>query len=209
MSELLVYAPPKSAAFGHEARTRDPKTAWSLTERFLSAHTVPTLRKDVRFECWAPNDWTDTEVANASLETARANFGRERDDSHTVRHWALAPEQLQTALDLFFACDRWRQQDMGPIVVNICYDFYWRIFADAPVRKSRLGVTFNRQRVFLRPSFVFPFPWDSREYVDWLDVITASAPFRFRDEYFKRAIPTKSGDDYRVLKLLKGWRTAA
>jgi hypothetical protein len=164
------------------------------------------LRHNIGFQCWAPNDWTDADVANASLDCARESFGKEIDDAYTVRQWKLVPQQLPKALDLFFTCSQWPQQKMGPVILNICYDFHWRAFENDSVNKSILGVTFNSQKIFLQPTFVFPFAWNAREHLDWLNQIMTNSPFRFRDQYFKRNMPAKIGTGYRTVKLPKDWR---
>ena len=209
MSEILTYTPPKSAAFGHDARIRDPKKAWSLAEQFLSVHTVATLRQDVKFQCWAPNEWTDAEAANSCLEAARASFGNEPDDTHTIREWILGKDQIPRAIELLFECSKLPPKNAGRVSLDLCHDFIWREFPKESVDPSFLGIFFSNTKIFLQPYFLFPIAWDDREYAHWLEQITDSAPFRFRDQYFKRGIPTKRDHHYRFLNLPKGWRAAA
>ena len=209
MSEILIYTPPKSAAFGHDARIRDPKKAWSFTEQFLSVHTVASLRQNIKFQCWVQNDGLGADAACSSLKAARASFGNESDNSHTIREWNLEQDNFPRALELLFEFGHVPPEKSGYVSLDLCYDFTWREFPGSQVDPSFLGIIFNGKRIFLQPYFLFPIAWDAREYARWLDQITDSAPFRFRDQYFKRGIPTKRDHHYRVLKLPKGWRAAA
>ena len=155
--------------------------------------------------CWTPNKWTERNVAENALAEALARLGPGSDE---CEQWLLPPDQLAAALELFFFCEKWPRQEMGPIDVSFHFDILWREFPAFTSPQSTLGLYFRAQRLFLQPTFVFPFRWDTSVHMAWLKEVAMTAPFRFRESCFKRGVLTKSGG-YRSAKIPAGWWTAA
>lgn len=205
MSELLAYRPPKSAGFGHKSNARDAADAWQETQSFLSLHCIVDAPSIIEVLCWAPSKRTERQIAEQALREARARLGPE---SGAGAQWFLEPDKLAAALELFFFCEQWPRQQLGPIEVSFLLKLRWREFPDLNKPQSTLGLRFGAQGLFLQPTFVFPFSWDSLDQRAWLEGAAMTAPFRFREEYFKRGVPTKSGG-YRSAKIPEGWWKAA
>lgn len=216
--ERVIYHPPKSVAFGHQARKRDPRLAWSMTKSFLEAFT------DYRFgfgdlQVHLPGEWTSEAAATASLTRARDLLGPE-DPRYQAKMWRFSDEgQLPSVLELALDNDKWPNETIPPVALHFFYTFVWRDLTILPAgsahqhddqtwhaNDSNLGISLNRGPLFLQPTFVFPFPWDSPEFAEFLAQIEPAAPFRFRDQYFKRLLPSKKGGDLRSVNLKKGWR---
>ncbi|AXK71257.1 hypothetical protein DWG18_02430 [Lysobacter sp. TY2-98] len=90
------------------------------------------------------------------------------------------------------------------------FDFRWLGVPDNAIAGSSLGfVIDDYQGIFLQPEFVFPFAWNDLQHREWLSGVLADSPFRPKEQYFKRAIPTKTRNRYRTLKLPPGWIGAA
>ena len=124
--ERVLYGPPKSVSFGHQARVRDPRLAWPMTLRFLDAFTLRRLDPNVRLDCYGLSASTNEEVVSERLATARRLFGPEKNPStvplHT-RSWELRSEQLNTAIEFALDDDKWPKQDLGPVSLYFCYHF--------------------------------------------------------------------------------------
>ena len=218
--ERVIYEPPKSAAFGHHARMRDAQRAWAMTTAFLDRYTVYTLGSPITFTCWAQIEWTNDDPAIAIIDAARHMFGPEVEQLPTVMRWKLRSEQLLLALQVALDNHEWPLQQRSPVSLHFWYSFVWRVLLINPIppgtpiddqirneHSSHLGISIRGQvPIFLKPTFVFPFSWDSPQFSNFLDEIEESVPFRFRDQYFKRLLPSKTGGYSRVLKLAKGWR---
>lgn len=76
---------------------------------------------------------------------------------------------------------------------------------EAVPKYSWMIVTIRPGKVFLQPSFFFPYPHDSDEIHSLLQAISADLPFRFSPHHFQRVYPSKSGNGYLSRKLPKDW----
>jgi len=215
--EWVVYHPPKSVAFGHQSRIHDPRGAWSMTERFLTSLTELTLGHLVELTCYGPNSWTDTAVAMERITEARGIFGQEVNSSEIHPRWKISESQLQSAIQFALDDDKFPKQQMGPTRLHVYYRFLWNEFEKLPWqtnntepqdRMSRLGVIIGNKGSFLQPHFIFPAPWHSDFLRDFITKLEPIIPFRFRDQYFRRALLSVRGPRMRgrSLKLDKNWR---
>ena len=107
-------------------------------------------------------------------------------------------------------------QELGPLSLGFSYLLAWSSLTsteeieadslDVHNHASMLNVGIWTRPLFLQPHFVFPLAWDSPALSRVLSEMEPDCPFRFRDQYFFRLLPSKSGDFTRVRKLPKGWR---
>jgi len=217
--EWTEYRPPKSTSFGHAARRRDPVAAWRATVTFLRAHCLFELfPPEVTLRVWDPGRLAGREASKDALERMTARFG----PSEAIvggREWRLDPSSQDAAVT---SCARvnldWPKRENGPAAVTFAFRLGWRRLLDAPDTArdrlrlqdggSTLGVAIWKRPLFLQPRFVFPLAWDSPDLARFLEEIEADCPFRFRDQYFRRLLPSRSGFMDQVRKLPGGWRDA-
>jgi hypothetical protein len=220
--EVVLYAPPKSLAFGHQARIRDPRIAWPAISKFLDDFALYRLDPYVRFDCCGLGESMGHAVASERIEVARRLFGTEKNSAADPRHtrvWQLQPEQLPDAIAFSLDDDKWPKQNHGAVSLFFRYQILWREFLKRPPVSrddllrlpltddwSFLGVFLGGRRAFLQPHLVFPFHYCSDELAAFLRRIEETLPFQFRDQYFKRWLRSKNGGYGRVLKLDKLWR---
>lgn len=214
-NEWVVYAPPKSASFGHQSRLRDARKAWVATQEFLSTHTDYTLGHLRRMTCYGPTPQTEASIATARLVAARETLGPETSVEANHVHWDLDPEKLCAAVDFALDDDQFPKQIWGPTALHFHYWFTWK---DAESRiaptelrnvRSGLGVRIGSAAVFLQPRFVFPAAFDSHELHSLLATVDPTTPFRFREQYFQRWLrPARKGSAGVTRKLDRNWRSA-
>jgi hypothetical protein len=123
---------------------------------------------------------------------------------------------LPSAIELALDDDKFPKQEAGPSLLRIHYRFCWNEFGaeqgmtnESESRRilSILGVTMGQQRLFLQPRFVYPAAWNSNALKDFIGRSEWIAPFRFRDQYFKRWFPPQRRVQHgRILKLGSTWR---
>jgi hypothetical protein len=213
--EWVIYSPPKSVAFGHQARVRDARRAWMLTDDFLKLHTNFALNHNVSLMCCLPTEHIDASVASARIAEARTLLGPEIPDEASNPCWDIQPHQLADAIDFSLDDKKFPKQPWGPTMLSLSYLFTWKKFdlprpPDEPrdVRSS-LGVIVGGWSVFLQPSFVFPATWNSGILRAFLTHIEPALPFRIRDQYFQRWLsPSGKGSFGRTRKLDKNWRSS-
>jgi hypothetical protein len=219
VSEWVVYHPPKSVSFGHQSRVRNPRRAWPMVEQFLADFTQYELGHDVELRCHGPDAHTDLAVAMQRIREARSLFGPEVNPKQTDPRWKLSQAQLKAAVEFALDDDKFPKQAVGPSWFAFSYRFLWKDFERLPYRvrgnesrdpKSLLGVIFGYKGLFLQPTFKFPAPWNSEYLRDFVARIEPAAPFRFRNQYFKRSLPTRNANSKRgqFLNLSKNWREA-
>ena len=220
--ERLAYEPPKSVSFGHQARTRNTRLAWAATAQFVNQRALFRLGPGITLDCYVLYDREDASTGKGRQEQARQLFGPEhasRSSAH-IKHWVLAPDQLPAAIEFALDDDKWPKEEMGQTLLHFSYWFLWRDLVIPPRPGddelaglpwtddwSSLGVSLGGRRLFLQPRLVFPFPYDSEEHLGFLAQVEPSLSFRLRDQYFKRALPSKNGGYGNVRKLDKNWRT--
>jgi hypothetical protein len=207
--ERLVYHPPKSAAFGHQARIRDARVAWKATEAFLNEWTVYQLSPQIRLDCYGQQPSTDSTVSLARIEEARKQFGEESNPSSDPRHtksWPLESERLAEAIAFALDDDKWPRQALGPSNLHFWYSFQWRALPSVPEQPSHLGIFLGNQRAFLQPTLVFPAAYDAPNLRAFLVKLEGALPFRLRNQYFKRWLASQRSKHGIVRKLDKNWR---
>jgi hypothetical protein len=136
-TERLVYQPPKSAAFGHQARIRDARAAWKATERFLTGWTVCHLNPRIQLDCHGQLPWNDSAISVARIEAARKQFGSESNplsDPRRTKSWPLTLERLAEAISFALDDDKWARQPEGPTWLTFWYTLQWR---DLPIVPER------------------------------------------------------------------------
>jgi hypothetical protein len=213
--EWVVYQPPKSAAFGHNSKPRDPRLVWPKVETFLSGLADVELGRISELICDGPSKWTDAQIATVRMAEARQLMGREAERSTPDSCWKLSESQIAPAVQFALDDDKFPKQEMGPTRLHVCYSFLWPEFERLPYwmakgetrrPNSDLGVTVGSGRLFLQPAFVFPAPWNSEILRNFITHIGQIVPFRFRDQYFKRWLPPRGSAQGRRLNLPKNWR---
>jgi hypothetical protein len=217
-TEWVVYGPPKSVSFGHQSRIRDPRRAWPLTEQFIAALTRSTFGHRMTLTCLAEPQ-TNGDVAAARFQEARRRFGPETEQhGHHKTHpnWILTESQLPLVIEYALDDDKFPKQESGPSFLSFSYQFCWIEFdrggaatgkTDSRRVLSTLGVIMGGQRLFLQPHFIYPAAWNSESLKHFIDRSELIAPFRFRDQYFKRWLPPAKPTSFgRVLRLEAAWR---
>jgi hypothetical protein len=196
--EWTIYRVPKSQHFGHHARIKDFQRAWQTTAAFLDEFTTRTLGKHIELRMTAIPELVDADKAAQGVAEARRLFGSEDDPTAPVRRWDyLAHEHLPRAIEFKLAHADW------PIMLTYSYSFAWRDLADRQPPEaeigydadwrdnaSMLGVIFNEKlltfenRLFLQPTFRFPFPRRSPDFEKFFERVEKACPFRFRESCF-------------------------
>jgi hypothetical protein len=160
--EWVIYSPPKSVAFGHQARVRDTRKAWTLTHDFLKQQTNFALNHNVRLMCCLPTEHIDAYVVSARIAAARALLGPEMSDEASNPHWDIQSHQLADAINFSLDDEKFPKQAWGPTMLSFSYLFTWKSFdlPSAPNEtrdvRSKLGVIVGGRSAFLQPRFVFP-----------------------------------------------------
>jgi len=219
--EWVVYQPPKSADFGHHSLPRDPRHAWPKVKSFISDFAESEPVENVSLTCFGPDYWVDRDIATARANEAQQLFGDETDPSGPHRHWFIAESQLERAVEFALDDDKFPKQQIGPTSLHFAFWFYWRDCKRVAPRKgakgveagkSSLGIGLGHRALFLQPQFIFQAFWESDEVKEFIAKIEPACPFRFRDGYFKRAIPGEgrwspgSGQWWKLIKLDEDWR---
>jgi hypothetical protein len=208
-SEGLIYTPPKSTAFGHRTRIRDGRAAWAATVAFLESCTTYRFHDHAELQVLQPPYGPDAAIAAECRRRAVERFG-----TPISGEWKLGPSQLSDAIAFALDDDRWPRQPAGPSYLTFLVEFEWRKYP--PVEAvanpydrefgSFFGVVLGNQRVFLQPELFFPLPYDSAEIREFLDELDPVLPFRLRDQYFQRLLPSAKGGWDQTRRLPKTWR---
>jgi hypothetical protein len=213
----VVYSPPKSAAFGHGSRARDPRRAWKALERFLAEHTHAELHPPLKVTVFGPSQWTDHAIATATRNEGVERFGPVTSISGDFYNWELPAAHLSEALEFAFADEDRPKQQLGPVMLHLWYSFSWTGMPASPPaehdghvgRGNRLGVSIGGRRVHIQPSFSFAASDQDSHFIANLRVLEAAMPFVPNDRYYYRVEPKKSGKGKKLVKLQKGWKGAA
>ena len=208
-NEFVVYHPPKSIGFGHHSRIRDGRKSLQFAQKFLTRNTIFNLASTIKLTVQAPSQWTNQVVSEQTVKDAIGIFGQPKHSSY----WEFSSSLLPEALEFAFADEQRPKQALGPVLISFSYQFEWE---QAPARSndfnkrfynkgSTLGILIGSRKFFLQPTFIFPWVYDTQELHEFLIGLEPELPFRFRDDYFKRVVPTKDGKSERLLKLPKSW----
>jgi hypothetical protein len=163
--------------------------------------------------------YIDRDVAARRIQQAQESFGLadgQLEANPSDPGWTLSEAQLPSAIEFAFDDDKFPKQEVGPSSLSFGYEFCWIEFdgaaASAEKAESRriqstLGVIIGERRLFLQPHFVYPAMWTSERLKDFVGRSELIAPFRFRDQCFKRWLPPRNSQDYgRLLRLEASWR---
>ena len=207
-AEWLIYQPPKSVSFGHQSRPRNARKAWSLTKSFLEEFTHYELGHHRDLTCLAlgeSDEPIDQTIMQNRIQVARSLFGPETGHPRYQPSWNLTETLVESAIEFALDDDKFPKMPHGPTRFHFHYRFLWSEYWQASSGLgtldgfdgsrncfSNLGVTIGGQRIFLQPMFVFPGSWQSPEIRFFLEKIELKAPFRFRDQYFKRSLHSES-----------------
>jgi hypothetical protein len=130
----------------------------------------------------------------------------------------ISPQTLMAVLDIASLLPKSKIQWRYPIELHFGFSFFWRGRSELqtpPIRAvrnpydepdwgpgnpySRLGILV-RDHLFVQPFFLFPHEWGSVGLTDLLTEISPKLPFKFRPNYFRRAIANKRGDAFKLLR---------
>ena len=214
-AECVLYSPPKSVGFGHQARIRDARRAWEQTRVFLDEFAYHRVAPQIRLQCWGSSVGVDASAAEVRAEAAVDLFGP-GDPSGRLIPTARLEEAIAFALD----DDHWPRQVIGPSWLAFDIQFVWRDFLPGPPvvdpaayhlheYASDFGVILGNHRLFLQPGLFIPRPHDSPETKRFIARLDRALPFRLRAQYFQRLLPSPRGGYKRVLKLPKEWLNGA
>jgi hypothetical protein len=207
--EHLSYSPLKSVAFGHAPSKRDIRVAWDTTQRFLARHTQGVMRNEIFVEAVGPAGYGGEKMTFPTQQHALDTFGAPEDSKDHWCRWRVGIDAIPKAFDLISRAYPVHRNQAFSFGFNIAQDFRWRGIADTTLAGSSLGILFSDfNGMFFQPDYVFPFAFDAQEHRQWLRALMADSPFRLSELYFRRAIPTKAGSSYRLLKLEKNWLTS-
>ncbi len=165
---------------------------------FLEEWTDFKLGHHAELTCHGPDAGVEASVAMSRIREARLLFGLERDRAETNPRWTIGDSQIEAAVRFALDDDQFPKQRLPPTYFHFYYRFVWKDFQKLPYKSSdeskrdgmsNLGLSFGYKGLFLQPTFVFPAPWTSEFLKDFIVRIEGKAPFRFRDQYFKRWIP--------------------
>jgi hypothetical protein len=203
----IEYAAPKSAAFGHAPRLRNPRNAWDATQIFLREHTDAELGEPLKLSLSGPSEWTDQAVVLATRADATQSFGPATRISGEHFEWDLPAASLVAALEFAFADDQRPKQSVGPVHLYLTYTFRWKMMANAPSQRplNRLGAMLGARRMFLQPTFVFEATDSDADFIRSLRELEAAMPFAPKETNYHRVEVKKSGRGYKLVKLRKGW----
>jgi hypothetical protein len=208
--EYVAYSPPKSVSFGHVARFRDARKAWLATQSFLERHTRFRIAYPAELIVYGPDYGVEGEVAADRFSEAIDVFGPATDGA-----WSVAEVNLDRAIAFALDDDCWSKQPIGPSQLSFAVAFSWAALQQvdrddhiAVNMKSDVIISIGMHRVFIQPSLLIPAPFDSPITLGFLQAIEADLPFRLRDQYFKRLLPSPKGGHRRSLRLPKNWRAA-
>ncbi len=207
----IEYAAPKSAAFGHAPRFRNPRKAWEATQTFLRDRTVADLSAPLNLSLSGPSQWTDDAVVQATRAEATRTFGPATRISGEFFSWDLPVASLPEALEFAFADEQRPKQSVGPVHLYLSYTFRWNFMPNPQSLRpaNRLGVMLGARRMFLQPNFVFEASDSDVDFISRLRELEAAMPFAPKDNYYYRVEPKKSGRGQKLVKLHKGWMVAA
>lgn len=214
LNEAVLYVAAKSMGFGHRARARNARAAWSKTLAFLERHTIHELGGRIGFECPRAGEGLDERVRDQYVDYVRSKLGAEGGEPGYPA-WDLAASQFEQCVEVALNEDRWPRQRYGPAHLHFCYDFVWRQAGEPKITRdhaanevpkySWIGVSIGSGRVFLQPMFFFPYASDSKDVQSMLQAVAADLPFRFSPHHFQRVFPSKQGRIYNSRKLPRDW----
>jgi len=130
----------------------------------------------------------------------------------------ISLQTLTTVLDIASRLPKSNIQWRYPIELSFSFDFFWRGRSESqtpPVHSvrsplgehdwgpsnpySQLGILV-RDHLFVQPFFLLPCEWASADLSGLLTEISPKLPFKFRPNYFRRAVVNARGDAFKLLR---------
>jgi hypothetical protein len=207
----IFYHPPKSSSFGHATTPRNPTLGWRRTLAFLDEVTECTLRPDIELRIRCHPQWSDPTLIAECIGAATAQFGEpSQSDGDLNKVWVLGADSLEAAVEFALLDTKRPRQELGPTWLHFSYGFSWKphaslLSAPRPGEGSYLGVFHGSRRLFVQPTFRFPFEAPTPEFKAFLAHVQAHLPFAFKEAHFKSLLPSASGKLPIVRKLRGGW----
>ena len=211
MFEAVSYHLPKSRSF-QQATKGKPRHALARIRQMLGALACdPQIRVSVSLSVDSPSEWLDAAVALACIEEARQLFGPEDDPSQQAKKtWDLAPALGEAAMEFALSDERWPRQQSGPIHLFVSYHFNWLSFpAELPEPLASwqhgtclLLLNFNRRSLQVAPRFVFPVPYESVAFQEFITRLSDAAPFDIKPKYFRRMLVNPKNGAIRELRVM-------
>jgi hypothetical protein len=193
-----------------------------------SEWVATTLTIDARPEFWTPSALsgvlaTLTALVGESDFVPGGTYKARQSDMYSwfgngAKRKPISLQTLMSVLDIASGLPKSKIQWRYPIELSFGFDFFWRGRSESqtpPVRSvrnpldehdwgpgnpySQLGILV-RDHLFVQPLFLFPCEWASPVLTDMLAEISPKLPFKFRPNYFRRAIVKKRGDAFKLLR---------
>jgi hypothetical protein len=179
--------------------------------RFLDELTVCSLRPalELRIQCYPK--WSDARIVEQCVEDAIEEFGAPtRADDPLVREWTLSSDQQMQAVAFSLHDASRPKQPIGPTWLSFSYDFWWKPHPtlpvmDCPGEGSYLGVIHGGGKLFLQPTFRFPFGDTSQAFTEFIGHIQMHLPFQVREANFQSMRPSAKALRPQFRKLPTGW----
>lgn len=127
--------------------------------------------------------------------------------------FAKSPEQLIADLAYLDAGALWPKAAIGPVELRFTQQFRWPPrLTEAARRTSHPNVEtaggtvtlWLGQRCFVQPTLSFPFAYDDLAFVQFLNAIQPTLPFRMHANHFRAIVPGKQAGTWNVRTL--PWR---
>ncbi len=177
-----------------------------MTLEFLDCFTGDALLHGVKLQHWLPSGEGDSDESLALLRRTVEIFGPAERAEGRMREWELQAGDLDQAVTIALEAKQRANDDLGPIELWFAYQFFWKDQTSREhYQRSLLGVSFSPKTLFLQPMFCLPYSWVSPGVAARIAELQERCPFRFREQYFKRAMPAKKGDRFRFRSLQRGW----
>ncbi len=200
-----------------------------INDHALASEWIATrLTVDARPEFWTPSALEDVLATLRALLgdsdlVPGGTFKARQSDLYTwfgngAKRQPISLPTLTTVLDIASRLPKSKIQWRYPIELSFGFDFFWRgrsEFQTPPVRAvrnpldehdwrpsnpySHLGIL-ARDHLFVQPFFLLPCEWASAALTDLLAEISTKLPFKFRPNYFRRAVVSKRGDAFKLLR---------
>ena len=200
--EWVVYDPPKSVSFGHQARVKDARRAWKLTEEFLNQQADFALGHHLDLTYYEPTQEADAPVASARLAAARAVLGPETSAQPNCLRWKIQPDQLSAAIDFALDDEKFPLWAWHPTNLHLYYLFTWKHFdlllAPNETRdvRSTLGVTIGGGSVFFAAQVCVSCGMEFRDLPDAPGAYRARIPISLPRSVFQAVV--QSGSERRL-----------
>jgi hypothetical protein len=184
----------------------------------LREYTNAELRAPLKLMLWASTRYFDAAVIEATRAAATSAFGPATSTSGEFATWDMPVPRLDDALEFVFDANQRPKplNGIGPIDLYVCYSFRWKTMSNPQVlprghfaRGNFLGVSIGAWRLFIQPTFLFEATDGDLRFIADLRRLETAMPFAPNDTYYYRIEPKKTGPGEKLVKLHKGWKSAA